>query len=124
MTGVQTVLFRSEKLDVRFGVFLCTPRHDKKFRVALLWRKDTSSVKEASDQFGKILFAAQLCAAWREQLAANDTGNEAFYQYLGPNCCRIGTWVSSYFFLMESIALLIDFYLDHSNFNVSLLYFK
>ena len=55
-----------EKLDVRFGVFLCTPRHDKKFRVALLWRKDTSSVKEASDQFGKLLFAAQLCAAWRE----------------------------------------------------------
>ena len=98
-----------EKLDVRFGVFLCTPRQSddggNQFRVALLWRKDTSTVQDASVQFGKILYAAQLCAKWREQLAANDTGNEAFYQYLGPNCCRIGTWVCSYFFPMESIFL-------------------
>ena len=99
-----------EKLDVRFGVFLCTPRQSddggNQFRVALLWRKDTSTVQDASAQFGKILYAAQLCAKWREQVSAKSMkSNQAFYQYLGPNCCRIGTWVCSYFFPMESIFL-------------------
>ena len=98
-----------EQLDVRFGVFLCTPRHsgdddDNEYRVALLWRKDTSTVEDASKQFGKILHAAQLCADWREQFDEKfmkpNNGKKALYEYLGPHCCRIGTSVSSYFFPM------------------------
>ena len=107
-----------EKLDVRFGVFLCIPRHSNddgnKYRVALLWRKKTSTVEDASYHFGKILCAAQLCADWREQIAAKckeakETDKEAFYQYLGPNCCRIGTRVSKCILSNETYIIAVDF---------------
>ena len=41
-----------EKLEVRYGVFLCTRKENggngDKYRIALLWRKDTSYVNDAS----------------------------------------------------------------------------
>ena len=93
-----------ENLEVRLGVFLCTPKDDgsdgNRYRIALLWRHDTSCVHDASIQFGKVLYAAQKCASWREQLDIKlmkpNNGNVALYQYLGPNCCRIGESVSKY----------------------------
>ena len=91
-------------LEVRFGVFLCVRRPGKKYRIALLWRKDASSVTDASIQFGKILYAAQVCATLREKFAAqfmeSIDGKEALYQYLGPNCCRIGESVSIQMFVL------------------------
>ena len=85
-------------LEVRFGVFLCVRRPGVEYRIALLWRKETLDVNDASIQFGKILYAAELCAFLREQFAATFMepieGKEALYQYLGPNCCRIGESVS------------------------------
>ena len=96
-----------ETLEVRFGVFLCTRRHSggdgDKYSVALLWRKDTFCVKDASIQFGKILYAAQMCASLREHIDAQfmkpNSDKEALYQYLGPNCCRIGDSVSKHIYI-------------------------
>ena len=77
----------NEEPVARFGVFLCIPKGVDDCRLALLWRKDTSNVNEASKQFGKILYAAQRCAYLREN-------GRTSYKYLGPNCCRIGDYVS------------------------------
>jgi hypothetical protein len=71
-------------LDVRFGMFLCTRKSSSEgYRIALLWRKDTSSVQDGSRQFGKVLYAAQISAFLREQ----DAVTKESYEYLGPNCC-------------------------------------
>ena len=72
-----------QTLSVRFGMFLCNRKSTDDYRVALLWRTETASVEEASMQFGKVLYAAQLCAFLREQ-----EGTMKLYEYLGPNCCR------------------------------------
>ena len=82
--------------QVRFGVFLCIPNESNSYRLALLWRKDSYDVIDASKQFGKILYAAHLCANLRQNLTSTVTnpGNKPSYQYLGPNCCRIGDYVS------------------------------
>jgi serine/threonine protein kinase len=71
-------------LDVRFGMFLCTRKSSSDgYRIALLWRKDTSTVQDGSTQFGKVLYAAQISAFLREQ----DAVTKESYEYLGPNCC-------------------------------------
>lgn len=74
----------------RFGVFLCLPK--TKNECALLWRMDTFHVDEASKQFGKILDVAQRCADWREHRRTS-------YEYLGPDCCRIGEYVCIWLFV-------------------------
>jgi hypothetical protein len=75
-----------------FGVFLCTTRMEesqqRKFRISLLWRKEAKSLNDASKTFGKIMYATELCARWREYVNDN-------YRYLGPNCARLGTKVMS-----------------------------
>ncbi len=76
-------------VDVRYGMFLCTRKNDDDFRLALLWRKRSTSLKDASKQFGKILYAANVCAMLREDRALRKS-----YEYLGPNCCKFGDLVS------------------------------
>ena len=56
--NIRTQNASDEKLVVRYGVFHCTRRNNgdgggNKYRIALLWRKDASSVDDASIQFGK-----------------------------------------------------------------------
>ena len=112
-SNVTTDTQKKEKLGVRYGVFLCTPKVDgergDKFRIALLWRKDALDVKDASMQFGKILYAAQTCASLRGKFAAKFMepidGKKVLYQYLGPNCCRIGESVSLHIGLSFEITL-------------------
>ena len=82
-SGVDTV-------DVRYGMFLCTRRNDGDFRLALLWRKHSTDLEDASKQFGKILHAASVCAMLRENVALHNS-----YQYLGPNCCKFDNLVRS-----------------------------
>ena len=94
------------KFEARFGVFLCIPKGDNKFCIALLWRHNTKTLKDASTQFGKILYAVQLCS----HMSLN--GHASLdYTYLGPNCCKIGNsvrnialygiiWVKQYFFCL------------------------
>ena len=82
-SGVDTV-------DVRYGMFLCTRRNDGDFRLALLWRKHSTDLEDASKQFGKILHAASVCAMLRENVALHNS-----YQYLGPNCCKFDKLVRS-----------------------------
>ena len=77
--------------NVRFGVFLCIPKGENEFRIALLWRHDSSTLRDASTQFGKILYAIQLCTKMSEASFQNE--HMIPYQYLGPNCCKIGTSV-------------------------------
>jgi hypothetical protein len=84
---ITDVGFGNDRIRVRLAVFLCTPRDSIDYRIALLWRQDTESLKDASVHFGKILFAATLCAKSREALAQIENCK---YRYLGPNCCQIG----------------------------------
>jgi hypothetical protein len=73
----------------RMGAFLVTPRSEgdnprllAKFRMTLLWRDETTDLKQFSKHFGRILRATCLLPKWN---AAPST-----YHYLGPSCCRIG----------------------------------
>ena len=76
--------------EARFGVFLCIPKGDNNFRISLLWRHDATTLKDASTQFGKILYAVQLCSYMHEHCSEVAIR----YKYLGPNCCKIGDSVS------------------------------
>jgi hypothetical protein len=77
----------------RIGVFLVTPRSDPSsssssssgdnFRLSMLWRGQTSDVDSLSRDFGRALRAALLLPCW--SAASMD------YDYLGPNCCRVGS---------------------------------
>ena len=91
----------------QFGMFLLIPKDDgKEYRLALLWRVDALDVDDASKQFGKTLYAAQLCVEWRKNLESNvmNSNAEPSYQYLGPNCCRIGRSVSISIFVLLVIS--------------------
>jgi hypothetical protein len=92
---VITVNKRSDSnpiIDVRYGVFLCTRKDKQDYRIALLWRRnDATSLKDASKQFGKILYAAHVCTSLRE-----DKALLKLYRYLGPNCCKFGDLVRSH----------------------------
>lgn len=75
----------------RFGVFLCIPKKKNQFRIALLWRHESTNLKDASLQFGKIIYSVQLCSHLRKPSNLNQ--KEIGYTYLGPNCCKIGDMV-------------------------------
>ena len=85
MNGPQTTF------AAKFGVFLCIPKKVNEFSVTLLWRHKTNILQDASIQFGKILYAVQLCLYLRESSALDKMTIQ--YEYLGPNCCRIGKLV-------------------------------
>jgi hypothetical protein len=76
-----------ELTSARLGVFLCTQRNPESpsgnFRVALLWRTETKDLQELSKAFGRMLRATCLLPKWKDTDCKN-------YEYLGPNCCRIG----------------------------------
>ena len=76
-----------ESMSARLGVFLCTQRKPESpsddFRVALLWRTETKDLQELSKAFGRMLRATCLLPKWKDTACEN-------YEYLGPNCCRIG----------------------------------
>lgn len=72
----------------RFGVFLCTPKGGKDFRIALLWRRDANTLQDASMQFGKVLYAVHFCSYLSEYCKENQ--EKILYEYLGPNCCKFG----------------------------------
>jgi hypothetical protein len=100
----------------RYGMFLCIPKGNYQYRLALLWRVDTYSVDDASQQFGKTLSAAQRCTDMIELLNEDIPKS---YQYLGPNCCRIGQYVSVSLakstFYVEILFLLESFLTTGSN---------
>ena len=83
-------------MEVRFGTFICTRRRNgddsyrDDYRIALLWRTETTFLGDASTQFGKVLCAAQMCAFLREQETAME-----LYAYFGPNCCLFDQYVST-----------------------------
>jgi hypothetical protein len=76
-----------EMSSARLGVFLCTQRNPKSpsddFRVAFLWRTETKDLQDLSKAFGRMLRATCILPKWKDTACEN-------YEYLGPNCCRIG----------------------------------
>jgi hypothetical protein len=81
----------ADQLRHRIGVFLAAPRSDrpsdpgrerKLYSTSLLWRSQGTSATALSRSFGRVLRATRLLAEW--------DGAESSYEYLGPNCCRIG----------------------------------
>ena len=78
--------------EAQFGLFLCIPKGNDEFRIALLWRHSSTMLKDASTQFGKLVYAIHLCSYLNKP--SNLKGDEIGYKYLGPNCCKIGESVS------------------------------
>ena len=78
-------------LEARFGVFLCTPSGEHGFRLKLLWRQETTTLQNTSTQFGKLLYAVQLCSYLKDYCDKNEETTR--YKRLGPNCCKIGNLV-------------------------------
>jgi hypothetical protein len=103
--AVLTMDKEKEELDdpsrqsAQLGVFLCAPRQpvqaDKDdteeppagYRAALLWRDTFTSLEDASKGMGKTLRATVALAQM-----LTDPGRLVFegFEFLGPNCCRIG----------------------------------
>ena len=102
---IEMMDFGNDTISFRCGVFLCTPKETIDSRIALLWRTETKCLKAASQQFGKVLYAANICAQYRERFA--DMVKYKF-QYLGPNCCKIGNSVSV-FFIFTIVLLKVTF---------------
>lgn len=82
--------------EARFGVFLCIRKSNDNFRIALLWRNDTKTLRDASTQFGKVLYAVELCSHLSEPTYLKEMTKQ--YKYLGPNCCKIGDLVRCTFY--------------------------
>jgi hypothetical protein len=78
-------------INSRIGVFLCTRKSNesnKGYRIALIWRKKISNLKEVTKEFVKICASLQFLASSRQSKMKD-------YNYLGPNCCKIGSKVSN-----------------------------
>jgi hypothetical protein len=78
------------EFKVKLGVFLCSPKgpSPRNSRFTLLWHFKATSLKEASEAFGKLLRATSDFSSWREN-------NEALeYEYFSSNCCKVGDYVS------------------------------
>lgn len=78
-----------DKIRARSGVFLCTPEGSNDYRIALLWRSEATCLRAVSVQFGRVMYCTTMCAHLREQFE-----DMMRYNYLGPNCQRIGNLVS------------------------------
>jgi hypothetical protein len=76
--------------DVKLGGFLCESR-EVGDRIMLLWHIHAKTLDEASLAFGNVLRATSDFRRWRECDAKSGTVD---YDYFGPNCYRIGDWVS------------------------------
>jgi hypothetical protein len=76
-------------VEVKMGVLLCTRRNtdDEKdtFRLSILWQSETSSVKQGSEMFGRLLRVASDFQEWR----AKKPPTSCEYQYLSSNCCKV-----------------------------------
>lgn len=76
------------------GVFLCVPvassKRPRDFRLALLWRTAPKTLRELSNDFGRVLRAAILLPKLLR--AISEVGASHFRQ-LGPHCCRVGNTV-------------------------------
>lgn len=79
-----------DAMDAKFGLFLCTRKTKNEYRLSLLWREATNTIDGASKAFGKILRASNAFEQW----SGVTFPQESEYEYLGPNCCRLGNKVS------------------------------
>ena len=92
-----------EEVAVKLGVFLCTKKKKERreteqqqtFRMSLLWHSNTSTLKDGSDAFGRLLRRVCDFSSWLATL--DDAQNESDYAYLSSNCCRVGDHVSCLF---------------------------
>jgi hypothetical protein len=107
-------------IDSRIGVFLCTRKGINKYRIALLWRKKISNLKEVTKEFVKICASLHFLASSRQSKMKE-------YKYLGPNCCKIGSKVSNKPFILFLplmillIVLCVSVYTNCTTIGVSML---
>jgi hypothetical protein len=90
-------------INSRIGVFLCTRKSSDGCRIALIWRKKISNLNEVTKEFVKICASLQFLASSRQSEMKD-------HDYLGPNCCKIGSKVSnkpSILFLPLMILLIV-----------------
>jgi hypothetical protein len=84
--------FKSAKL----GVFLCervaanmtTTTQGLDFRMSLLWHQHCNRLEQLSEDFGRLVQAARVLPNLNSTIAPTTT-----YEYLGPNCSRVGDMV-------------------------------
>jgi hypothetical protein len=86
--AVATIDDNEEEFKLRLGVFLCTPKDPCHFRITLLWRSQTGTLKDSSNAFGKLLRVTSTFASFRA------TKTPFVYEYFSSNCCKIGSMVS------------------------------
>ena len=77
--------------DFRMGVFLCTPKNDKDFRISLIWHKQDVVLDDASKSFGLLLRILPHFHTKRDRLQSND--NPIDFKYFSSNCCKVGDMV-------------------------------
>lgn len=82
----------SGEFVVRLGVFLCSRKNEleetDEFRMSLLWHSQTTSLKDGSAMFGRLLRVTADFRLWR------DENPDDSYEYFSSNCCRVGQHVS------------------------------
>jgi hypothetical protein len=77
-----------DHIDFRMGVFLCSRKQNADYRVSLLFRHRSTTLRDASHAFGRLLHVALSFYQWRNNKPAEDS-NDGDYEYLSLNCCRV-----------------------------------
>jgi hypothetical protein len=96
----------SGEFVVRIGVFLCSRKNKleetDEFRMSFLWHSQTTSLKDGSTMFGRLLRVTADFRLWRDETPDDS------YEYFSSNCCRVGRHVSE-----DYVRFLLPF-LSHS----------
>ena len=86
----------TNEVNVKLGIFLCFPENSKKdetsppnYGISLLCHSDTTGLKEASKEFGRLMRATSDFNHWRDT-KQGDSDND-WWSYLGPDCCKVKT---------------------------------
>jgi hypothetical protein len=75
----------SKPLEVKLGIFLCSPKKSSGHRMTFLWSSKATDLDTATKAFGKLMRATSDFSHWRDEYDPDESG----YLYLGPNCCRV-----------------------------------
>ena len=83
--GGGTGSIMSKPLEVKLGIFLCSPKKSSGHRMTFLWSSQATDLDTATKAFGKLMRATSDFSQWRDEYDPDESG----YLHLGPNCCRV-----------------------------------
>ena len=75
----------SKPLEVKLGIFLCSPKKSSGHRMTFLWSSKATDLDTATKAFGKLMRATSDFSHWRDEYDPDESG----YLHLGPDCCRV-----------------------------------